>query len=270
MKTKVQIAMVHNWSPVQHLRDLIEKSGDSFINIGVGDTLLAEAEKDQWIKDHIVHESQLKNNIADRNFTYCEATAFYALWKNQSKLVSKDTTHLGLCHYRRRFDIDEVQALADMHNFDIVCATPESMGTAGLQFGIKGQYIAAHNAEDWNLFEDLIRESSLHQQNPEVTDRWMKAIMLFAPCNLVVMKRSLLDDWCDRMFRVLNDIYEKRIDDIKTRDNYQRRAIGFLAERFTSWYVTQQALGHSKVVAQVPVPLDELAKPVTANDNRPK
>ena len=148
--------------------------------------------------------------------------------------MAKDTTHLGLCHYRRRFDIDEVQALADMHNFDIVCATPESMGTAGLQFGIKGQYIAAHNAEDWNLFEDLIRESSLHQQNPEVTDRWMKAIMLFAPCNLVVVKRSLLDDWCDRMFRVLNDIYEKRIDDIKTRDNYQRRAIGFLAERFTS------------------------------------
>lgn len=57
------------------------------------------------------------------------------------------------------------------------------------------------------------------------------------------MKRSLLDDWCDRMFRVLNDIYEKRVDDIEARDNYQRRAIGFLAERFTSWYVTQQALG---------------------------
>ena len=46
MKTKVQIAIVHNWSPVQHLRDLIDRSGDSFINIGVGDTLLAEAEKD--------------------------------------------------------------------------------------------------------------------------------------------------------------------------------------------------------------------------------
>lgn len=45
------------------------------------------------------------------------------------------------------------------------------------------------------------------------------------------------------MFAVLLDIYKKRKDDIETRDTYQRRAMGFLGERFTSWYVSQMACG---------------------------
>ena len=40
------------------------------------------------------------------------------------------------------------------------------------------------------------------------------------------------------MFSILLEIWDKRRDDIAKRDNYQRRALGFLGERFTSWYVT--------------------------------
>lgn len=81
------------------------------------------------------------------------------------------------------------------------------------------------------------------------------------------MKKDIFDDYSGRMFRDLVDIWEKRKDDIVKRDNYQRRAIGFLGERFTSWYVTaQHFLG--KQVIQLPVNFYPDWKPVTATDGR--
>lgn len=62
------------------------------------------------------------------------------------------------------------------------------------------------------------------------------------------MKRELFEDYRDRLFRDLADIWQKRKDDILQRDNYQRRALGFLGERFTSWFVTAQAFLGKQVV----------------------
>lgn len=44
--------------------------------------------------------------------------------------------------------------------------------------------------------------------------------MLVAPYNCFIMRRPLFIDYCERLYKVLNDIYEKRIDDIRARDNY--------------------------------------------------
>lgn len=75
--------------------------------------------------------------------------------------------------------------------------------------------------------------------------------LLPAPYNCVVMRKELFKDWCNRMFAVLLDIYKKRKEDIETRDTYQRRAMGFLGERFTSWYVSQMACGAKKNVVAI-------------------
>lgn len=41
------------------------------------------------------------DNISEKNSSYSEWTALYWGWKN-----IHDTKYLGLCHYRRYFDID--------------------------------------------------------------------------------------------------------------------------------------------------------------------
>lgn len=71
------------------------------------------------------------------------------------------------------------------------------------------------------------------------------------------------------MFPVLDDIFDKRVEDIRKRDDYQRRAIAFLGERFTSWFVTHKAFDGNKVV-QMPIIFDADAKPADATDIRVK
>lgn len=43
--------------------------------------------------------------------------------------------------------------------------------------------------------------------------------------------------------------------------------MGFLGERFTSWYATQQS-ARGEAVAMLPMTFDEAAKPKDATDNR--
>lgn len=91
--------------------------------------------------------------------------------------------------------------------------------------------------------------------------------MLYAPFNCFIMKRELFEDYRDRLFRDLADIWQKRKDDILQRDNYQRRALGFLGERFTSWFVAAQAF-QGKQVVQLPVSFYADWKPSTVDDSR--
>jgi len=64
--------------------------------------------------------------------------------------------------YRRRFDLKQVQKMLEDSSIDIICSTPASIGTVGQQYGIEGQYFAAHNKEDFALLKYLIREQFWH------------------------------------------------------------------------------------------------------------
>ena len=266
--SKVKIAASYFYQPSDKLKAYIEEAGDLLINNAVSPELKALANADAWTKEHFTFDEDFKDNILDRNWTYCETTTPYLVWKNQDKLLDKDTEYVGMQQYRRRFDLKQVQKMLEDSSIDIICSTPASIGTVGQQYGIEGQYFAAHNKEDFALLKYLIREQFWHQKSKDVTSRWLRSPLLVAPYNCFIMKRHLFNDYCERIYRVLNDIYQKRVQDICSRDNYQRRAIGFLAERFTSWYIYTMALGEGKVVGQVNMLFDPDEKPKTAVDNR--
>ena len=148
-------------------------------------------------------------------------------------------------------------------NPDIVCAPPAGIG----MYDIETQYRLAHSGEDFNMLVGYMKESFLHHQNREVLPMWMKFHALVAPYNLLVMKKPLFNEWCERLFPVLDDIWRKHRVEYSKRDNYQRRAVSFMGERFSSWFVTQKAADGAKVV-QMPIIFDADAKPADATDIR--
>lgn len=103
---KTKIAMSHFYVPTEDFKTKIG-SDNHYIHIGSGKRL--HDTDDKWVKENIVLDDSLEDNIADRNYTYCELTNIYFVWKNMDKLLDADTKYIGLCHYRRRFDTNTVQ-----------------------------------------------------------------------------------------------------------------------------------------------------------------
>lgn len=257
---KWRVAMSHFYVPTQEWKEGIGKD-EHYIHIGSGKRL--HETDDEWVKEHIVLDDSEEDNIADRNYTYCELTNIYFVWKNMDKLLDKDTEYIGLCHYRRWFDPKLVDEMLETWKPDIICAMPAGIGMNT----IDRQYKLAHNPDDWEEFKGYLRECYYHRENTGVTERWLGCPALVAPYNTFIMRREIFLDWSKRLFPVLDDFYRKHKADIDGRDNYQRRAMGFLGERFTSWYVTQQA-ARKKQVVQLPVIFDGNAKPSDATDAR--
>ena len=252
--------MSHFYVPTQEFKDTIGKDRH-YIHIGSGQRL--HETDDDWVKKNIILDDSLPDNIADRNYTYCELTNIYFVWKNMDKLLDADTQYIGLCHYRRRFNTAQLDSCLEFWRPAIVCSTPAGIGNNT----IDRQYKLAHNADDWEEFKGYLRECYYHRENEGVTDKWLNYPALVAPYNCFVMRKDIFIDWADRLFPVLEDFYRKHKEDIDKRDNYQRRAMGFLGERFTSWFVTQQAARGQEVVS-LPMTFDADAKPKDATDNR--
>lgn len=89
----------------------------------------------------------------------CELEALYA---GASLPEVKEADYVGLCHYRRLFDLQQVVKCCECMKPDIICAQPAGLGTIGSQVGIKGHYALAHNKDDFELLEGLIKEASPH------------------------------------------------------------------------------------------------------------
>lgn len=97
--------------------------------------------------------------------------------------------------------------------------------------------------------------------------RWPTLKLLPAPCNCLCLKRELFDVWMEEVFAAMEVFYAKHKQDIPSLDNYQKRMVSFVAERFTSWLVClMSSIGHN--VKAIPIEFRESMKPATANDKR--
>ncbi len=154
-------------------------------------------------------------HISERNRKYCELTALYWIWKNDK------SEYAGLCHYRRRFALDEGLAgkLADS-GIDVVLTVPV------VNFpNVKAQYCADHEPGDWEVMMEAIR--LLWPEYMETAEEIQDGLYYYA-YNMFIARKEILDRFCGWLFPVL--FYcEQKIGD--KEDCYQNRYIGFLGER---------------------------------------
>ena len=192
-------------------------------------------------------------HISGKNSSYCELTGLYWMWKN----VSCDI--IGLVHYRRYFVMPGVECIqkGDLENSVITVPYIEEqfenydvlsyMSGAVEEENNISQYDKYHHLQDLLICGDVIKEK---YPNDYAAFVWMLESRLFTSCNMFVMRKSLMDEYCEWLFDILFEV-EKRID-MKDYNSYQKRVFGFLAERlFKVWMLNRPVRVHEENVMMV-------------------
>lgn len=153
------------------------------------------------------------NNISIKNKTYCELTALYWAYKNLQ------ADYIGLCHYRRYFNIDNV----DISKYDVILPKKRHYYIET----VYEQFKHAHGS----LGLDVAREV-IEQYYPDYLDSFdlqirKKSLHIY---NMFIMKYEVFIEYCEFLFGVLSKI-EDRIGDVD-------RLYGYIGERLLDVYLT--------------------------------
>lgn len=169
-------------------------------------------------------------NISEKNVNYCELTALYWMWKNKLSISDGEKNcedeYYGLFHYRRILDIsdDDIVHIAD-HDIDVVVSFPT----------LHEPDIREHHARyipeaDW---EAML--TALEELQPEYASAFpaILAQTYLYNYNMLVAKKSVLNDYCAWLFPIL-----ERTEELSTPKGWERadRYIGYLGENLMTLY----------------------------------
>lgn len=201
--------------------------------------ILVGANKNIGEKNYL-RDNQGDNNISDRNFTFCELTGLYWIWKN-----SKDDI-VGLCHYRRYFGknkrffkqnsiLTKNDILKQLNDYDVILPSKgmnEYNGYTAEEFFNKN-----HDHEVWEMCRQIISEN-----NKDYLDafNWFSKEKTGYCYNMFIMSREMMDEYCSWLFPILFEL-DKKID-YSRYDSYNTRMIGFVAERLINVWVRKKQL----------------------------
>jgi lipopolysaccharide biosynthesis glycosyltransferase len=190
------------------------------------------------------------DNISSKNKSWCELTVLYWMWKNL------DADYYGLMHYRRYLsftradgyelvhefdnelannDLSEANIENECRNYEIITSPIWNVHPAGLPDHVMSGYdfyCMNHYKKDLDVTIEIIKNNYPDFYLPFLETIYSKQTFFF---NISVMKKEYFQEYCTFMFGVLEET-EKQID-ISSYDPYQKRVLGFLAERLTNAYV---------------------------------
>lgn len=176
-------------------------------------------------------------NISNLNPYFCELTGFYWAWKN----LSED--YIGLVHYRRLFMMNgHILTENDIRPYlgKIKVFTP----TKRRYYieTLKSHYDHTHYPEHLK-----VTRKTVEMLYPEYLSAYDKAVnrtwgYMF---NMMIIDRTLLDDYCTWLFKILDDVFEQ----IDTTDYpaFTKRYIGRMSEiLFNVWLEKKITTGEIK------------------------
>ena len=160
-------------------------------------------------------------SISDKNRQFCELTAMYWIWKNS------DADVVGLEHWRRRFLLPENWAEVMMsEGIDVILPVPLCVMPS-----LEDNFTDRHLPEIWDATMESIK--SIHPEDALPAAKYFKENNLYSPCNMLIARKEVFDDYSAWLFPVLFDLNE-RIGIVD--DKYQNRYPGFVSERLLNYY----------------------------------
>lgn len=200
------------------------------------------------------------DSISSQNQDYAELTALYWAWKND-----RESEYIGLNHYRRLFVFDNnLESTGSIFSDRIVCHHLDNDSVAkygwnrtnlkqlldgndivlarpyivdcheGAPKNVKENFVGWHGADAWHLMRTVIKKHFPEYLSHVDMSGQSESLSL---CNLLIMRRHFLDDYCSLLFSFLNIFMNypdrPRYDHVNTK-----RMPAFIAERFLNAYIS--------------------------------
>lgn len=162
-------------------------------------------------------------SISNRNHRYSEFTSLYWMYKNAN------TDYIGISHYRRKYMISDEELSKCMdEEIDIITLEPICRDA---NVSVKDQFVLDHYGDEWRIAMELLKEQ--YPQYYETAETVFKKPE-FHPYAMSIMKKEWFHEYCEMMYSIL---FETEPLCCEKKDVYQRRDMGFIAERFLSMFV---------------------------------
>lgn len=160
------------------------------------------------------------DNISLQNPYYCELTALYWTWKNAKE------DYVGLCHYRRIFELTDGELAALLAKRpDVVLLYPS------MQYPNAGRHEKRYLGDD---VRQAVREA-LKMQSAELYEDYERVMndKYIYHFNMLIAKKETLDKYCEWLFRTI-----RQIEDIcrERGTAVEKRQQGYWAENLMSLY----------------------------------
>ena len=182
--------------------------------------IISRSEK-QWLLQNTRGDDS-GDNISDLNYSFCELTVMYWIWKNYDKIENPD--YIGFCHYRRIFDVDSETLDRFISDNHIIYA--------GFRERVKYETIyeqfCKRHKNDLDLCIDYFRlnNKDFYESLNEYLSLPFEKSALF---NMFVVQKDIFFECCGLLFELLFDLKNKI--DLSTYSFYGSRVFGFIAER---------------------------------------
>ena len=196
------------------------------------------------------------DNISEKNPVFCELTGLYWAWKNL------DCDYYGLVHYRRYLTVKS-KHFCKKHAINEWALSGRSVKKL-----LKGHKIILPKKREYyieNLYSHYSHTfdgthlkiagsiiSSICPEYKECFDTVMNSTSGYM-FNMFIMEKSLADDYCRWLFRILF-LLEKKVDST-TLSDFEKRYAGRVAERlFNVWllYKVRNLAVRSSDIIEIP------------------
>ena len=164
--------------------------------------------------------------ISSKNRNYCELTGLYWIWKNRLKRDESAKPYTSLMHYRRVFMLSDEEA-GKIAGSDIDVVFPYPMIYEPSIYEHRKRYISD---PDWKALKTALFE--IHH----ITEDMLRQVMEekhFFNYNMLIARRSVLDEYCSWLFPVLERV-EEISDPVSSMRN--DRYIGYMGETLLNIY----------------------------------
>ena len=206
------------------------------------------------------------DNIAHLNPYYCELTAQYWAWKNCT------SQKVGFYHYRRYLNptldntwkgerlfsvplneniLDYLTSDTQKNSLEYLLDIFDIIIPAQININIKEQdqrctnvsnhYKTYHVAAHWDAFTNTLEQNFPSNKN---LVRYFDISNQVTAYNMFATRRDIFDSYCKDLFNTLDPLFAEFGKDY---NEYNRRYIGFLAERFLWFWIKKEKLNYVEV-----------------------